>query len=120
MPAGMSWRQFTHYAQLINSHEFRPMDFGPAKNILKYGSLEPPNYPLEKINVPTFFYAAENDWLVNSTDVKSCASKLNKAYLPEPVYKVPYEKFNHFDFLWGRNAYEAVLQKVLEDVKRFV
>lgn len=119
MPAGMSWRQFTHYAQLILSKEFRPMDFGPEKNLQKYGFLEPPNYPLENIIVPTFFYAAQNDWLVNATDVRTCAAKLDSKFLAEPVFEVPYKKFNHFDFLWGRNAYDAVLEKLLKDVKKF-
>ena len=33
--------------------------------------------------------------------------------------KVPFEKFNHVDFIWAEEAYKLVYKRVVEALKRF-
>ncbi|XP_025265054.1 lipase 3-like [Camponotus floridanus] len=45
-PAGGSFNIGVHYIQLFQSGKFRQYDYGRAKNILIYNSIEPPEYNL--------------------------------------------------------------------------
>lgn len=35
------------------------------------------------------------------------------------LYRVPFPKFNHLDFIWGKDAPELVYKKLLKIMKKF-
>lgn len=109
-PAGASVNQVVHYGQEINSGQFRQFDYGLVKNILKYFSPTPPNYPVHKIIAPVMFYYGENDWLAAVSDVQKMADQV-----PGLIenYKVPLPKFNHLDFLWATDVRTLLYDKLL-------
>ncbi|XP_069681265.1 lipase 3-like [Periplaneta americana] len=109
-PSGASTKQFYHYGQLVMSGKFREYDYG-LSNFMTYGSLSPPDYDLNKITAPVALLYANNDWLSSVKDVEALASKL-----PNLVdkYNIPFDKFNHLDFLWAMNASTLVYERVIE------
>lgn len=70
LPAGASTMQILHYAQLVQSKQFRQFDFGPVTNLQKYGSKIPPYYDLELVTAPTALWYGANDWF--ATENVSC------------------------------------------------
>ncbi|XP_046748809.1 lipase 3-like [Diprion similis] len=109
-PAGTSTKTLIHYAQGINSGEFRQYDYGKEKNLEIYHSVTPPAYNLTGINVPVSLHYADNDWLASITDVKRLYQDLPKTI---GMFRVNFPKFNHLDFLWGIDAPKLVYEKVI-------
>lgn len=60
-PDGTAVMQMLHYAQLIVSGKFRRYDFGPQKNLVRYGSNDPPSYDLGKVTAPVYIVVLVND-----------------------------------------------------------
>ncbi|XP_031838473.1 lipase 3 [Nomia melanderi] len=116
-PAGTSTKTMIHYAQEIKSGYFRQFDYGPLRNVLYYKSTSPPNYDLSKITVPIVMFCGSNDWLSAPEDVARLVHELPQQAM---VYKVPYKKFNHIDFLWANNAPQLVYKKILVLLSRGV
>lgn len=52
---------FEHYFQMMRDRKFQQFDYGEDKNREKYGHNKPPEYDLEKIQVPQFFFLGKND-----------------------------------------------------------
>ncbi|XP_033335083.2 lipase 3 [Megalopta genalis] len=109
-PAGTSTKTMVHFAQEIQSGYFRQYDYGEIGNMLKYKSVSPPAYNLSQITVPITLFCGSNDWLSSSEDVKRLVNELPH----EPsIYNVPYDNFNHIDFLWAVDAPKLVYKKLL-------
>ncbi|XP_076243069.1 lipase 3 [Calliopsis andreniformis] len=113
-PAGTSSKTLVHYAQEIESGYFRKYDYGERKNLEVYNSTLPPKYDLSKIKVPITLFCGDNDWLSSTADVTRLSDEL--PYKPT-MYKVPFENFNHIDFLWAKDAPTLVYKKLLEMLK---
>ena len=62
-PAGASVRSLVHYAQGVNSGEFRMYNHGKEGNLLYYGQEEPPKYDVSQITAPIALYWSDNDLL---------------------------------------------------------
>ncbi|XP_024882714.1 uncharacterized protein LOC112461630 [Temnothorax curvispinosus] len=114
-PAGASTKTLLHFGQEIESGKFRQYDYGSEKNLLIYNATEPPDYNLANITVPIALFYADNDWLANSLDVKKLYSMLPNVL---DLYRVPFPKFNHLDFIWGKDAFELVYKRLLEIMKK--
>ncbi|XP_062703827.1 lipase 1-like [Aedes albopictus] len=108
-PAGGSLRQFTHYVQCHRSGRFAQYDYGREGNLKRYGHSTPPAYPLELVTVPVAMYYGSNDQFVAVEDVDLLAKKLPNVVLK---YLHPNPKWNHIDFLYGKEAPE-VYRKLL-------
>ncbi|XP_066601284.1 lipase 3-like [Prorops nasuta] len=116
VPAGASIKQFVHYAQLINTGQFRQYDHGIIKNLVVYGHIQPPSYNLRSIKIPVSLHYSSNDWLANVLDVDKLYRQLGKPY---GKFLVPHNKFNHLDFLWGNNVRELVYDKLVNLLLQF-
>ncbi|XP_014469105.1 PREDICTED: lipase 3-like [Dinoponera quadriceps] len=116
LPAGASTKQFVHYAQLINSGKFRQFDYGFFGNLGIYNSITPPKYDLTKIHVPIALHYSTNDWLSNVRDVHQLYNELGN---PLGKFRVPYEKFNHLDYLWAKDVDTLLYDKILSLMSRF-
>lgn len=62
-PAGASARQLIHYGQGFNSALFRQFDHGLIGNLQRYGSINPPEYPLGRITARVALHYSTNDLL---------------------------------------------------------
>ncbi|KAG5670739.1 hypothetical protein PVAND_000981 [Polypedilum vanderplanki] len=116
-PAGTSTKTVVHYAQEIQeSGNFQNFDYGKEENERRYGSEHPPQYNLSNVNVPIALFYAQNDWLAGYQDVKKLYTNLHSAIM---FYKIPFDNFNHVDFLWGIDAKEFVYDKMIELMKDY-
>jgi len=111
-PAGASTNTLLHYAQEINSKRFCAFDYGDDNQNI-YGQDTPPDYDLSKVTAPIALYWGDNDWLAQQTDILRLITKL-----PNIVngfgYEVPYEKWNHLDFIYGIDANIYVYDELLK------
>jgi len=111
VPAGASTKQLLHYAQSLNSGKFRWFDHGVVKNEIIYGSIHPPEYQLDKVTVPTYLFWSDNDWLANPKDVEKLKEKLGNLVAD---HEIPYEKFNHLDYMWAIDVVDLLYKPMLE------
>ncbi|XP_022823996.1 lipase 3-like [Spodoptera litura] len=109
VPAGASIKQLAHYGQLLLSNDFRKYDYGEEENILRYGVPIPPSYALENILVPIAMFYSDSDWLAHPSDVKRLYKRLNSVI---DLYRIPYKRFNHIDFIIARNVTYFVYNRV--------
>lgn len=91
-------------------------DHGLIKNLMKYGSINPPSYNLSAITAPVFLYYGNNDWMANIEDVFKLSRKLGNVV---EIHKVPLEKFNNLDFTYGRNVDKVLYWGIIENIKKW-
>jgi len=60
----LGWKQVIHYGQNILRCGFHKFDYGARENLRKYGSPEPPQYDLSKVQVPTYIFYGDGDNLI--------------------------------------------------------
>lgn len=115
-PAGGSFNQDVHYAQIARSGLFQQYDFGREGNYRKYGSKDPPTYELERSTAPIALFYGLNDWLVHPRNVENLAKILPRVVAVKPVAD---KKFNHIDFLLARNVRELVYDEVIQMIEGY-
>ncbi|KOX68109.1 Lipase 3 [Melipona quadrifasciata] len=109
-PAGSSAKQIIHYGQNVLSGSFRKF------NKKSENSTQPPKYDLEKVKTPITIFYSENDFLTDPTDITKLTDKLPNV---TEIRKIEYLKFNHVDYLWGRDARMLLYNAVLTVLKKF-
>ncbi|GAB1867626.1 Lipase [Camponotus japonicus] len=110
-PAGGSFDTMVHYAQILQSGKFRQYDYGRAKNILIYNSIEPPEYNLTNITIPIALFYGPGDLLDNIMHIRRLYHLLPNVV---DIYQVPWRYFNHADFIWAKDAPKLVYERVLK------
>lgn len=116
-PAGTSTKTLVHYAQEIwNDGKFQQYDYGPKGNMIKYGTLKPPQYKLANIKRPIYLVYALNDIITSYIDVKLLSKNLTTLV---GMYQVPGNTFGHIDFIFGNNAFEYVYKPVVKLLKKY-
>jgi lysosomal acid lipase/cholesteryl ester hydrolase len=114
-PAGTSVNTIVKYGQLIESGNFAKFDYGLVENLVKYGSISPPEWDLSKITVPVYLFWSQNDVFADPTDVSLLTPKLDTLKLK---YEVPLAEFTHLDFQWAMQAntliYNELISKIVE------
>lgn len=115
-PAGSATKQFLHYAQEINSGQFRQYDYGMLGNIKKYNSLLPPPYKLDQVKAPVYLIYSHNDWLAAKVDVEKLCSRLGNC---KGKFLIEDSGFNHLDYMYGIHAPEYVYNKVISLMSRY-
>ncbi|KAK5639877.1 hypothetical protein RI129_010688 [Pyrocoelia pectoralis] len=111
-----SIRQLLHYAQVINSGDFRQYDYGWVTNLNKYQKTYPPLYNLSKITAPVALFYSSGDWLAQPKDVEMLSKRLPNCILKQ---KVKLETFNHFDFLFAIDVVPLLYEDVIRVLDRF-
>ncbi|XP_073819186.1 lipase 3 isoform X1 [Musca autumnalis] len=112
-PVGGSFKQIMHYFQGYMSKKFRQYDYGPHQNILRYHQLDPPDYCVENVAVPTTIYYAENDYIVSVEDIWRLIHRLKSV---QAIYKLPHKKWNHFDFICGLGVRQLIFDNVVNNL----
>ncbi|XP_075234694.1 lipase 1-like [Lycorma delicatula] len=107
-----------HYSQLIgNPGTFQAYDYkDPYKNYEKYGRQTPPIYNISKVTTPVALIYAKNDYVSRPIDVDRIAREL-----PNVVMKflIPYNNFNHIDYLWGEDSKKMVYDHLINLLYKF-
>lgn len=114
LPTAAGSNQLLHFGQLVNSGRFRNFDYGKIGNWIQYKRTSPPEYNLRNATIPVSVYYAEGDRLTVVKDVRSLINKL-----PNVIndYLVPHAKFNHVDFVWGKNAGQLVYDEIVKTIQ---
>lgn len=112
-PVGGSFKQIMHYFQGYMSKRFCQYDYGPEQNYLHYRQLEPPDYCLENVMVPTSIYYAENDYIVSVEDIWKLIGRLKSV---QAIYKLPLKRWNHFDFICGLGVKTLIFDKIIDNL----
>ncbi|CAG9769418.1 unnamed protein product [Ceutorhynchus assimilis] len=94
---------------------FRKYDYGPKGNVKLYGQTDPPHYNLSAVTAPSAFFSAPLDGMISLEDVYEAILNLpNTIYL----YRIPFYRFNHIHYLFGRNASELVYEPTYQLIKK--
>lgn len=114
-PAGGGLRQFAHLTQNMASKRFRRYDYGAIENLLRYGSISPPDLDLAKIKIPIFLHYSEGDTRNDEIDIRLLYDALDTQ---KEIIVVPEKTFSHIDYMWGMNAKEMVYDRVISDIRK--
>lgn len=116
LPSGASMKQFVHYGQGLLTEDFRKFDYGSEKNMKKYGIKVAPRYALDKIEAPVCLFYSEADWLAHPSDVEHLRGRLRNVV---DTHKIPYEQFNHLDFIIAKDVKALVYKRLLKVLLTF-
>ncbi len=94
--------------QLIRDKEyFRKYDFGDKNPDHYDGNHTPPEYDLSKITAPLHLFYGDNDKFVAEEDFLRLVKELPNV---KTAHKVPFEGWQHNDFVYGVDAPEFVYE----------
>lgn len=116
-PSATSMWVFGHYGQAINTGHFNRFDYGVAGNMLKYGSMLAPDWPLERIprDAKIAIFHGRNDWLATTEDIDHLRRVLHANGLDfVEDFEVADKNWSHTDFAFAEGAGELVFRRVIE------
>ncbi|XP_045479798.1 lipase 1-like isoform X2 [Harmonia axyridis] len=117
-PAGTSLNMATNLYQMYTTGLFSAMDFGnKTLNMLHYQSDTPPSYNLSNVQHPITLYYSDGDYLVTKDDIDILADKLPNV---KDKFKIPYQTFNHLDFMWAINSKKLLYDQLLLLLNKYV
>ncbi|KAL0822184.1 hypothetical protein ABMA28_004315 [Loxostege sticticalis] len=116
-PGGTTRKTLAHLVQITRRKKFARYDYGAIKNLRVYNSFQPPEFDLKKVTMKSALFVGKEDFLSTPAD-----AELLKAALPNVVhYQVlPYEKFNHADFVMGRYMTDNFYPYFMEVLDKYV
>ncbi|XP_016851200.2 lysosomal acid lipase/cholesteryl ester hydrolase [Anolis carolinensis] len=107
-PAGTSVQNIIHWKQAVHGGKLQAFDYGWLKNRFHYNQMEPPEYDITQMTVPTAIWSSGNDWLSGPADVDVLIPKIKNLIFHESI-----PEWNHLDPLFGLDAPEKVYYKIL-------
>ncbi|KAJ8664589.1 hypothetical protein QAD02_006251 [Eretmocerus hayati] len=117
VPSGIGAKVFAHYAQNVNWGRFAKYDYGSEKNLKVYKSESPPDFKLEKINVPVGLIYAFNDVFADPADVKLLLDTIPKNIILN--HTVTDTRFSHVDFMYSKRSSREVTDHLISSMKQF-
>lgn len=118
IPAGSSIKNIRHFHQVFTRDTFGEYDYGRRKNMQIYGQEDPPAFDVGKITNPNIaLFCGKNDLLASPPDVDILRSRLGVK--PIMDYTIPYEKWNHFDFLIAKDTNKYVIKPMLDLLTKY-
>jgi lysosomal acid lipase/cholesteryl ester hydrolase len=108
-PAGTSTQNIVHFAQGVNHQPFAMYDYGAAGNVDHYNQVTPPIYNLNTCNLPTYYFAGDQDWLADPADVQWAYNQM----FTNVVCQYKLNGYNHMDFIWGQKTVDDVYGRIL-------
>ncbi|KAL3266158.1 hypothetical protein HHI36_010343 [Cryptolaemus montrouzieri] len=115
-PGSASLTQVFHILQFYDSHRWQKFDYGPNENLRRYGSPRPPAYNISSATSPIAYYHSSYDFFTNSKDAEDFAKTIPNLVL---FYTVPYRRFNHIDFVIGKDVIPLLYDKMIDTMMRF-
>ncbi|XP_022901511.1 lysosomal acid lipase/cholesteryl ester hydrolase-like isoform X2 [Onthophagus taurus] len=117
VPGGTSLKALTQASALVKG-EFRKFDYGIKKNPEVYGTLQPPEYDIKKILVPTYVMYGQNDWVVGRKDSLNFYNNLSPI-ARYGIREINDGDFNHLDFVYGRRVKEYAYDRIIQLFQTF-
>ena len=117
LPAGGSIQQLDHLLQIHKSRDFSTYSYGTDENYRLYGKPDPNLYNLSLITAPIVIFFGGHDHLSSTPDNHFLYQKLPSTI---GLYTVFDHKFNHFDFMVGRNAQIFLYSKIMDTLSKFM
>uniref|UniRef100_A0AAR5Q7J7 Lipase n=1 Tax=Dendroctonus ponderosae TaxID=77166 RepID=A0AAR5Q7J7_DENPD len=108
-PAGASTKQVMHIIQNRISGQFAQYDHSD-QNPQK---LTAPIYNVSRITTPVAVYFGKSDIFVSVEGLHEQLKSIPNVVLR---YKVPYERFNHMDFIYAKDLNRLVNNKIMETI----
>lgn len=118
-PAGASYIQEAHYAQLIRTGKFKKFNWGEELNVEKYGAPDPPYYDLKNIAAPTFIYYSNGDPLSSEIDVENLISILGPKVVAGTWYKND-SKWDHIDYALAKNIKAELNDFIIANMNKYL
>lgn len=117
-PAGSSLNTIMHYGQLvrIGPPRFEHFNHGVITNLIKYKTVFPPPYKLNRITTPMYCFYGLNDWLVSEKDAMLTCREIPGV---EQTFAVQDPEWSHNDFIFAMQAKEEVYDKIIEILQRY-
>ncbi|XP_065309609.2 gastric triacylglycerol lipase-like [Dermacentor albipictus] len=103
--------------KVYRARNFVRFDYGILKNLVKYGQVKPPAYPLEQIRVPVAIYQGQGDKFAVPQDVDDLSERLKHVLVLK--YMVPDPDFGHLDFLMGFNATDILHSHMIDLISHY-
>lgn len=98
-----SLKSIKHFVQLLLGQRFGMYDHGPLENMRRYGQVNAPNYDLKKLRSDRIILVRGlADFLSTPEDQERLKSEMGV----KPYADIVIPKYNHFDFIDGRNLIE--------------
>lgn len=112
-PSPTSVTNLAHWAFLVRSGRFCKRDMGKTLNSQIYSpDGVPPDYPIEKIQLPVALFYADLDLLSTPKDVEEfLIPKLSHL-----IYFERYSEFKHNDFVWGKST-RSLHEKIIDLIR---
>ena len=117
-PAGTSSKDARHYAQNFDSKKFAEYDYGPLKNQMLYGSIEPPEYNLTKItNSEIYFIKGPADTIADPIDVNALRKTLGSKIKGDIVISRP--RWGHLAVILAKEAGKYVNKPIIDILRKY-
>ncbi|KAI1304655.1 Lysosomal acid lipase/cholesteryl ester hydrolase [Halotydeus destructor] len=118
-PSPTSMKNLAHFVQNLKAKQFAMYDFGEKGNVETYGQVAPPLYDVRKItNKYVSLLYSSNDWDADPKDVAILKKSLKVPLFED--YLVPYKRWNHMDFVWGKESGLYINRKVIQILDRAI
>lgn len=118
IPEGTSVLNVLHFAQLIESGQFRAFNFGPKENMRRYGSEVNPFYPVRDIVSPDIaFISGRTDVLSTMKNVELTRRMLRVPLMDD--YVVPELVWGHADHMYAIGAGRLVNAHLIGLIDRY-
>lgn len=121
MQQSVSVQMLKHIIQVHNSGRLAHYDFGQEQNSIVYGSPNPPNYDLAKIQAPNLkvaIVAAANDVISTPAEVKWILENLRSALPTVELIDISRKPFNHMDLILSNETGPLVNKEILSFLER--
>ncbi|CAG9815304.1 unnamed protein product [Phaedon cochleariae] len=106
-----------HYWQCYKTRRFIQYDHGAEENLIQYGSVIPPDYPIEDIRTPMSFFVADNDWIAEEHNALATYNMIPSQYRCGYIVSSNKE-FSHDDVITSRYVFKDLIQGVLAKVQQ--
>lgn len=115
-PDSCSLKTAEHYVQIMTTGAFKQFDYGLEENIRVYKSNTAPKYNLSRVTVPTSIYYGGGDIISTKADCEHLTRKLPNVM---GLYKIPFQAFNHMDFMWATEARKLLYDPVVNLLNKY-
>lgn len=112
--SGASIKQYAHYGQNIRDSKFRKWNYSPLKNLIKYGTLTPPEYDLSLVTANITMHYTVGDVLLHEQDVLDMAKVMPNT----KVRRIARDTFSHFDFVLASDSRELVHDYIVKRLSK--
>ncbi|XP_077290943.1 lipase 1-like [Arctopsyche grandis] len=110
----ISMKTIEHLSQMAYAGAFQEYDFGRRLNMEKYGYSSPKLYNLSANVAPTILIFGKNDQMAEARAGERLARELRKTNPKVMTKLLPYEKFNHIDFVYAKNIHTLLNYDILK------